>query len=818
MQLRPYQQDAFEKLRHSLRTGHHRPLLVSPTGSGKTVLSAAIIKAAVEKDKRVLFLAPRRELIYQAANTFQAFGIDARIVMAGEAERNLGMVQVASKDTLYVRGIKRRSMCLPPADLVISDECFTPDVEILTEDGFVRFDNLAKGKRVAQYDEGNISFVQPHDYIERDYSGEMIRLYSDKYVDLDMTPGHELLVKWPDGWRKQPVNKVNFNVNKKMAVAGLSSFEDDGLLTPYERLIIALQADGSVRRETSVGYSVDFQLTKSRKIEALKRIAGEGNFKISEVKGAKEDGNTGQKRRFLIHRLSHVSKDLTEHFDITRISAKKAKAIIDEAMNWDGHVSKNHPNLLYFSSTNESAVDFYQSVALLAGYRTRKTIQKDNRKETYKDVHRLFIQNGTQLIGCQAINKESWHYEGKIYCVRVPTGNIVVRRNGRPLIIGNCHLSLSKSWRAIFDAYSSAPLIGLTATPAGPKGRGLGEIYDDLVQSWSVKDLTEAGYLVPVKYYGPSQPDLENIGIRGGDYIEKDLDEAMDQPQLVGDIVQNWKRLVPGRRTVVFCVTRKHGRHICEEFVRNDVRAEYVDGETPDNERKGTFERVRSGKTQVLVNVLVATYGLDLPPLDCAVLARPTRDLTLYLQCVGRILRPCKETGKQDAIVIDHAGAVELHGFVDDPFPWDLNGKESVQERREKQRKERKEPKELKCPKCTTLFKSSRTCPSCGYQMIAKGEALPVYEAELSEIEREKAKRNKDTDYLVKAQFYAQLVWYERDKGYKKGFAAHKYREAMGVWPNDKRLKEVEPFPPTLEVRNWIKSRQIAYAKARTAA
>jgi superfamily II DNA or RNA helicase len=501
--LRPYQEAAIEGLRHSLKTRHMRPVLVSPTGSGKTTISAAIIKAAVEKGSRVLFLAPRRELIYQAYSTFQRFGLNATIIMAGEDRTMDGDVQVASKDTLHAWCIRSQKRRLPLADLIIVDEA---------------------------------------------------------------------------------------------------------------------------------------------------------------------------------------------------------------------------------------------------------------------------------------------------------------------------HTSISKSYIDIFSAYPNARIIGLTATPAAPKGKGLGNIYDDIVKAWGVRELTEAGYLMPVRYFGPTTPDLENVGIRNGDYIEKDLDAAMDQPQLIGDIVSNWLRIASARRTVVFCVTRKHGRHICDEFIRVGVRAEYADGMTSDEERKAIFSRVASGETQVLVNVLIATFGVDIPPLDCAVLARPTKDLTLYLQCVGRILRPSPETGKTDAVVIDHAGAVMQHGYVDDDFPWSLDGKETVQERRERIKKEKKEPKEITCFKCKAIFKASHICPSCGHEMIPKGEALPVYEAELQEISRTKAKLNKAVDYDQKAVFYAQLKYYERQHGYKKGWSAWKYREMFDCWPNDKRVQALDPIAPTFEVLNWIKHQNIRRAKSRSAA
>lgn len=807
-------------------------LLGDFTVTHNTRVAAAIIQSAILKGRTALFLAPRRELVYQASETLKGFGIQNDIIMSGEDTGYYWPVKVASKDTLYHRGIKNARMIMPTADLVIGDECFTPDVEILTEDGFVRFDALKKGKRVAQYDEGNISFVQPYDYIEKDYSGDIVNLYSDNLIDLDMTPGHELLVKWPNEWRKQSVDRVKFNHNKQMAVAGLSTFEDDGQLTPHERLIIALQADGSVRRETTVGYSVDFHFSKPRKIAAIESIAREGGFKLSEVKGSLGSGNVNYKRRFLVHRLPYVSKNLTEHFDITRLSAKKAKAIIDEAMTWDGHVREDRQSQLYFSSTDERAVDFYQSVALLAGYRTRKAIQKDARKESYRDVHRLYIQNGTNLIGCQAIKKKSWRYEGKVCCVRVPAGNIVVRRNGRPLIIGNCHLALSHSWKAIFDYYRSATLIGFTATPAGPRGRGLGEIYEDIVFSWPMQKLIDHGYLVAARYFAPTDPDLSDIAIdyKTGDYAIEGVNgvaSRMDETQIIGDVYQNWERIAGDKQTVVFGCTRAHGQHLCHEFLRHGVKAEYVDGETPTELRAAIFSRIKSGQTQVLCNCLVLTYGVDIPSLECAVIARPTKDIRMYLQVCGRVLRPSPATGKTEAIIIDHAGVIKEHGYVTDPIPWSLEGKETVYERKERIQKKKTEEgekiqKDIKCCRCSAMFRGRRDCPSCGFVAIPKGEPVPIIEAELHEVNRDdeslQRKRNREISFEAKAWFYGQLKQYAKEKGYKPGWAARKYQERYSVWPNDKRVSKAPSRSVTKNVANWIKNQQIRWAKARSSA
>jgi superfamily II DNA or RNA helicase len=402
------------------------------------------------------------------------------------------------------------------------------------------------------------------------------------------------------------------------------------------------------------------------------------------------------------------------------------------------------------------------------------------------------------------------------------------------VIIDEAHLSVAKTKLAIIREYRKrgSIVIGLTATPARGDGKPLKAGYDHLILGWPTAKMIEHAYLVPVRYIAPDTPDLAGIRVgRSGDYDENELAERLDKPKLVGDIVENWLLHAADRSTVVFCITKKHGRHVCEEFNRRGIKAEHVDDDTPDDERRDIFERVRSGVTQVLTNVFVASYGLDIPRLSCAVLARPTKSLVLYLQIVGRVLRPVFAPGmpldtiaerlaaflKPDAMVIDHSGAVDEHGFVDDPIPWTLEGNERIETEKKRVEQEREAPKEITCYACKYVFKGSRTCPQCGHQMIPPGEPVPVYKAVLKEIGRdaEGKRANKTTPWPEKASFYAQALGYAREKGFKDGWAANKYKAKFGVWPNDVRVRNVQPEPPGKLIKGYIQFEAIQRNRAR---
>jgi len=345
------------------------------------------------------------------------------------------------------------------------------------------------------------------------------------------------------------------------------------------------------------------------------------------------------------------------------------------------------------------------------------------------------------------------------------------------LIVDECHLSIAKTRQDIINEYPLAKIIGLTATPARGDGRGLGEIYDDIVQSISMRELVEQGYLVPARYFAPSTPDLNKLKTRGGDYVVKDLEERVDKPALVGEVIENWKRIAPDRQTVVFCVTCSHARHVYEEFLAHGIKAGYLDGETPLREREQVLDDIASGAIQVLVNVFVATFGWDCPSISCVVLARPTKNITLYLQTGGRGLRTYP--GKKDCIIIDHSGAVAQHGFLDEDVPWSLDGDEDVREKKAAQEKEKHEPKSITCSECKTVFKSSRMCPQCGHMMIPPGKPIPIHQATLKEIQ----KSNKKT--YDKQNFWIGCLYKARHRNQKCGAAAHMYKQQFGAFPRN---------------------------------
>lgn len=382
------------------------------------------------------------------------------------------------------------------------------------------------------------------------------------------------------------------------------------------------------------------------------------------------------------------------------------------------------------------------------------------------------------------------------------------------VIVDEAHHSTAKTWHSIMDAYPQAAIVGLTATPCRGDGRGLGTIFETLVECPDVSELVRLGYLTGTRVYAPGAPDLTGVKITAGDYNEKGLAAVMNQDQLVGDVVLHWQHHAEGRKTLVYAVDVAHSMHIRDEFCHAGISAGHIDGTTPPEERDAILSQLRRGTLDVVSNCQVLTEGFDCPDVGCVVLARPTKSFGLYRQIVGRGLRPSPEKADNLCIVIDHAGATLEHGFVDEPVEWTLDEDKRAASKTVAKAAEQRVRKLVDCPECGSVRWQGRPC-SCGWRPPGHGEGKPFMDGDLVEIDRNgnvrKAGAKKAAGFEPES-FYRQVLGYSRERGYSDGWAAHKYREKFGQWPSRSWKSPAEVSP---EIRSWIRSRMIAWAKSK---
>ena len=209
------------------------------------------------------------------------------------------------------------------------------------------------------------------------------------------------------------------------------------------------------------------------------------------------------------------------------------------------------------------------------------------------------VMLGVQVASVQTV----WSRSFRSKSLELPPAGIV--------FIDEAHHVRAPIYKAIIEKYPDAKIIGLTATPCRRDGRGLGNVFDALVEGPQVSELIAQGFLVGTKVFAPSKPNLKGVHTRQGDYIESELAERMDKVELVGDIVSHWHRLSERRKTVVFATSVAHSVHLKDEFERSGVRAEHIDGSTPKGERDEILDQLARGDIEVVTNCLVLTEGWD---------------------------------------------------------------------------------------------------------------------------------------------------------------------------------------------------------------
>lgn len=303
----------------------------------------------------------------------------------------------------------------------------------------------------------------------------------------------------------------------------------------------------------------------------------------------------------------------------------------------------------------------------------------------------------------------------------------------RLIAFDECHHIAAASWSAISRRFPHTYRLGLTASPIRLDGKGLGDHFQALIEGPTVQQLISGGYLSPYKLYAPMRVSVEGVHTKMGDYARGELSGVMDKPSITGDAVQHYKKFCNGKRAIVFAVSIQHSKHIVEKFRAEGIHAEHVDGETEPDVRDRAIEAFKAGSIQVLSNVELFGEGFDVPAMEVAILLRPTQSTSLYLQQIGRALRPFE--GKTTAIILDHVGNYERHGLPDEVRIWTLDGTRA-------NGRNRGAATAVKvCPGCFAAQQAGRSdCKFCGYQFEVTPREVEQKDGELAEVDLREAR------------------------------------------------------------------------------
>lgn len=279
------------------------------------------------------------------------------------------------------------------------------------------------------------------------------------------------------------------------------------------------------------------------------------------------------------------------------------------------------------------------------------------------------------------------------------------------IVWDEAHHIVAKTWLRIMNMFPEAKHIGLTATPERLDGRGLDEVFDEIVLGPSIQWLIDNGHLSNYKMFVPSEPDLTAARVAQGDYHKGDLDKIMNTPVLIGDALDHYQRIAPGSRALAFAASVAHSKALVEKFNSSGIPAAHVDGKTPDTVRDAAIVDLEAGRIKLLSNFGVFGEGFDLPAIDCVILLRPTKSLQMYLQMVGRGLRA--SDGKDSAVLLDHSGL--FHSFGTPAYDWDWKlGGGALKRRRAAALANREYTRH--CPECSHAHPIASECPECGFE------------------------------------------------------------------------------------------------------
>ena len=293
------------------------------------------------------------------------------------------------------------------------------------------------------------------------------------------------------------------------------------------------------------------------------------------------------------------------------------------------------------------------------------------------------------------------------------------------IVADECHLSLAASWRRVLAHWPDARLLGLSATPQRLDrqsfARADGGLYDVMVRGPSPADLIAWGNLARYDAYRPDVHLMEGVAdlskMKGGDYDTHELEKELDGPKVYGDVVAHYKNYSHSRPAIAFCPTVASAEKFAQAFRDAGYRAIALDGATDDVVRRQALLKLGTGELDVVTSVSILVEGTDVPFATTAILLRKTQSLALYLQAVGRVLRPHPD--KEKAIILDCVGVIEEHGLPHWEREWSLQPPDKKKKRAANDN-DGPDVVARVCPACRAYHEPAPVCPRCGHEYPVK--------------------------------------------------------------------------------------------------
>jgi superfamily II DNA or RNA helicase len=716
-ELRDYQEMLIDGSRIEFQSGKKRICIVSPCGSGKTIIMAWMASQARLKGNNTLFAVHRQELIDQSSKTFNKLNVSHGIVAAKYPMNPSESIQIGS-----IKTIVNRTNRIQQPQLIILDECFVAGTAV----GNTTIEKIKVGDSIPCFDEitKKVCYSVVTNISRKLAPQTLYRLLIDDQT-IVCTADHPIFTD--NGWKKAKAITKGDEVYVYMPL--LRRTQEDKKVAKMPNVL----QRGNDRSQSSRCF---------RKNEKSQSNAG-SKCKRKNVSYSQKDTSQAFRSRRKWNRQFSSTTNTIGNVGVASYGVR--------CPNW-GSIRNGVSNKLQDRHCQSRIKNSHRNRRLFSrGLGTEKAGQKENGTIELARVDRveIFEQGSSDKFThlCQ---------DGYVYNIEVAKYQTYFA-NG--IAVHNCHHAVANTWRKLLDIYPDAYVIGLTATPQRMGGQGLGDIFDSMIIGPSVKELVAAGNLSTYRYYAPPvAANLEGLKVKYGDYVQSEIAMRMDKSEIIGDLIKKYQELAPGTKAVCYCASIEHSQHTADMFRQSGIPALHIDGETPSITRAAAINEFKTGAIKILCNVDLISEGFDVPAMETVILARPTQSLTLFIQQAMRPMRPNDDNPGKIAKIIDHVGNVYRHGLPDEDREWSLESK------KKKPTEKREFPMKI-CPKCFGVHKPSPVCPYCYHiYQVEQQKEIEQRDGELAEIIELEKKRKKEE--VHKAKNVVSLEQIAMQRGY----------------------------------------------------
>lgn len=649
--LRWYQSEAVNRLFVYLQEKLGSPVICAATGSGKSLIIAAIIEMALRlfPETRIIVLSHVKEILVQ--------DYEKLISIMPHASAGIYSASLKKRQFIHpivfggIHSVYDKANIFGKRNLLIIDECFTGDTLVITPDGQTRIDRLCVGQQVFNAcGVGTISNI----YIREDVCLIKIGLSNGKYIEC--TKNHPIFTN--NGWKKAGILEIGDAVFSKKRVQAM-----------WKRIqaVTDMQSE-SVRKEKVL-------------LNILREEIGKSN---EQERGQNKNERHPEKNKASANPPGRQWKasPYTAISAIARLGGRVAGGICNKYKRWA----------------------FKWCIPELLQSRHSKSINENSNRDKWSNALWGAKNTGyeeSEFLGDIRVESIE-HIKRKspfpVYNLHV-TGHPSYFANG--VLVHNCHMvqgaNMGMYGRFISDLKSinqNMRIIGLTATDYRA-GRGLltdGEdkIFDDVVYEITIPTLLDEGYLTPpVGKHLVTQADMTGVKMLGNDFNQKQMAERFSKLEFIEAVIKEDLPYFEGRKTIaLFCPTIEIADHVAACMVSHGISCEAMHGDmsdeklaSKDNIREDKLNRFKKGELRALASVGMMTTGTDIPNIDCIVLLFATQSPGLLSQVIGRGFRvvykdnyplETKEQRKEaialgikpNFLCLDHGGNLERHGGV----------------------------------------------------------------------------------------------------------------------------------------------------------